>query len=109
MDLTAPEANITEANVPDPNILGLLVVQGTAWDKRLNRYQILLSQSGSEPNVLHTGYETVQDDVLGTIYTFDYDDGDANVILRVWDDVNNFTEFTYQNSVTIANPPPHKC
>jgi len=113
VDLTEPTAVITDANEPDPDILGVLVVEGTATDgdKPLNnnfeKYEVHVSQYGNEPNLLVYAFtEPVEDGVLATVYTEDFNDAvDVNVILKVWDLAGNVNEVSYEY-VDINNPPP---
>ncbi|MHC4739164.1 MAG: hypothetical protein ACYS9Y_09705 [Planctomycetota bacterium] len=104
VDLTEPNATITEANLPDPNTLGMLVVEGTTSDDYFDYYKVYIGQDGNETEVYSSNY-SVTDNILCEVSTLDFNDVvDTNVILKVWDLAGNIGEAIL--AVDINNPDP---
>jgi len=105
VDLTEPNAIITDANVPDLNVPGVLVVKGTAWDDYFTNYEVSITQYGNEPNTVFYGStQPVKDGILCEISTLDFNDiYDVNVQLIVMDLAGNVNECVFEN-VDIVNP-----
>lgn len=103
VDLTGSNAVITDANAPDPNIFGVLVINGTADDEYFTNYQVTVSQPGCEPAIYNSTYP-VNDGVLCRISTLDFDDTyDVNILLEVIDIAGNTGSFQ-RDDVDISNP-----
>jgi len=102
VDMTEPNADMTAVNAPDANLFGALVVKGTAWDDYFSRYALSVSQGGVETVVYESTTPLTSESVLGTIGTADFEDGGADIILRVCDLAGNEGTDTYP--VTIVRP-----
>jgi len=102
VDMTEPGAVITDVNTPDANIRGFLIVKGTAWDEFFGRYEVSVSQDGEEVVVFGTAQPRESETVLCQFSTSDFNDGSAEVILRVWDLAGNVASDS--ELVTITNP-----
>jgi len=105
VDLTEPNATITDVNAPDPNVQGVLVVKGTAWDDFFTDYKIFVEYDGNDILVSESAVPvTDSNGVLCTISTLDFNDNyDVNVILKVWDLAGNVGE-DVKYSADVNNP-----
>jgi len=104
VDLTEPNAYISDANEYYQDALGIIVVQGTAWDDNFDYYEVLVNQNDTETSVLESDQPFYTQGILTRINTLAFDDTqDANIILRVTDLAGNVAESVFEN-VDISNP-----